>query len=287
MRPESSFVRKEKTAILGYIFKAMEILERRSLRQIRAIVILILAVPFSLGARAQQAGLPDPPRAQADAGSAPAIRNIPRNILHDQEAIWTSPLHLDDSSGLEAVLLVGATTVVVTTDHQVMSQHFLDPSTNDHANTASTGLTGLFIAAPVAFYGLGRLRQNSGAQETGILAGEAMADSLAVNEVFKIVSRRERPALDGAKGKFFQPGVNFDSSFASNHAVIAWSSAAVIASEYGGPMTKIGVYGLATGVSLARVAGRDHFPSDVLVGSAVGWMIGRYVYRHHRHVDEM
>jgi membrane-associated phospholipid phosphatase len=29
--------------------------------------------------------------------------------------------------------------------------------------------------------------------------------------------------------------------------------------------------------------GQQHFPSDVLVGSAFGWMIGHYVYKkHHR-----
>ena len=63
--------------------------------------------------------------------------------------------------------------------------------------------------------------------------------------------------------------------------MIAWSSAAVIASEYNGPMTKITAYTLATGLSLTRVLGQQHFPSDVLVGSAVGWLIGRYVYRKH------
>jgi membrane-associated phospholipid phosphatase len=46
-------------------------------------------------------------------------------------------------------------------------------------------------------------------------------------------------------------------------------------------MTKITVYGLATGVSLTRVLAKQHFPSDVLVGSAVGWLVGRYVFRKH------
>lgn len=65
--------------------------------------------------------------------------------------------------------------------------------------------------------------------------------------------------------------------------MIAWSSAAVIASQYNGPLTKITAYSLATGLSVTRVLARQHFPSDVLVGSAVGWMIGRYVaHRHHR-----
>src|SRR5437879_2340019 len=37
-------------------------------------------------------------------------------------------------------------------------------------------------------------------------------------------------------------------------------------------------YALATGVSAARVTGKSHFPSDVLVGSTMGWLIGRQVY---------
>jgi membrane-associated phospholipid phosphatase len=48
-------------------------------------------------------------------------------------------------------------------------------------------------------------------------------------------------------------------------------------------LNQLALYGIATGVNLTRVLGQQHFPSDVLVGSAVGWMIGHYVYkRHHR-----
>jgi len=46
---------------------------------------------------------------------------------------------------------------------------------------------------------------------------------------------------------------------------------------------QISAYGLAAAVSLSRYTGRNHFLSDVLVGSAAGYGIGRYVYRtHHR-----
>lgn len=249
-------------------------------RKILTVSFLSVSLAF---ARAQSSStLPNAP--QPHSNEDPTLHNVPANFFRDQAAIWTSPIHLNDQNAVFPVVVVGATVVLATTDHQVMSKHFLDAKTNKHANTASTGLTGLFIAAPVAFYGMGHLKGSPHAEETGVIGGEAMVDSLAVNEAFKIISRRERPTLDGAKGQFFQPGINFDSSFASNHAVLAWSSAAVIASEYDGPMTQITAYTLATGVSLTRVVGRDHFPSDVLVGSAVGWMIGRYVYhRHHRY----
>lgn len=244
---------------------------------------LIAALSLALlpALAAQQPGLPDAPQ-PGDESHEPTLRNLPRNFLHDQAAIWTSPIHLRGDNIAGPLLLVGATTLLATTDHQVMSKHFLDPTRTKHANTASTGLTGLMAGGPGVIYLVGRFKQDPVAEQTGVLAGEAMLDSLAVNEAFKILSRRERPTLDGARGKWFQPGVGFESSFASNHSVLAWSSAAVIASEYDSALTKITVYTLATGVSLTRVVGRDHFPSDVLAGSAVGWMIGRYVDRRHR-----
>lgn len=235
---------------------------------------------LGVAAPCQQSGLPDAPQPQ-DAGT---LRNTPRNLLKDQEAIWTSPAHLHQSNAVGPVLLALATTVLVTTDHQVMSNHFQDTSLNNHAVTASNGLVGVMVGAPAVFFGVGELRHDDQATETGILAGEAMLDSLVVNEAMKAASMRERPTVDSARGRFFQTSVGLDSSFPSNHSIVAWSSAAVIASEYPGILTQITAYGLATGVSVTRVVGRQHFPSDVLVGSAVGWMIGRYVYhRHHRY----
>ena len=258
----------------------------------RAAQSLLLAVLLASAVRAEaqapSSSLPNAPQplGQRDPEDAPdvTLRGVPRDLLNEQKAIWTSPAHLNESNAVGPVLLVLATTVAVTTDHQVMSSsRLIDKTLNDRAQTASTGLTGGFVAAPVLIYGLGAMHHDQHATETGILGGEAIADSVVVSEVIKLISERERPTLDGAKGKFFKSGVGTNSSFPSNHSIIAWSSAAVIASEYNGPLTQIAAYGLAAGVSASRVLARQHFPSDVLVGSAVGWMIGRYVVHRHRH----
>jgi membrane-associated phospholipid phosphatase len=237
-----------------------------------------------------QPDLPNAPEPQPDAvgpageSDEVTLRATPMNILKDQGAIWTSPARIRESNAILPVALVLATTVTVTTDHQVMSSSKLQNiSLNNEADTASTGLLGGFVAAPVIIYGLGKIHHDDHATETGILAGEAMVDGLVVDEAMKLISFRERPTVDNAKGKFFQSSVGVDSSFPSMHSVIAWSSATVIASEYNGPLTQVAAYGLATGVSLTRVLSRQHFPSDVLVGSAVGWLIGRYVVHKHRH----
>ena len=229
--------------------------------------------------------LPDAPEPAAPA--AVTLAHSPVDILKEQGAIWTSPAHIHDHNLALLIPLGLATTVAITADHQAMSSSKLNnTSLNNHAITASNGLLGGFVVAPVAIYGLGYLHHDEHATETGILAGEAMVNSLVVDEVLKAATMRERPTLDGAKGKFFQKSVGLDSSFPSTHSIIAWSSAAVIASEYPSPLIQITAYGLATGVSMTRVLGKQHFPSDVLVGSAVGWMVGRYVFhRHHRNLD--
>jgi hypothetical protein len=248
--------------------------------------------PAPVGSSAIDAGaaLPDAPLPQS-AGLSPGdlgvaeqvtLRKTPMNLLKDQAAIWTSPARIRGDNFLLPAALVLGTTVTITVDHQIMSSSKLnDASLNSHAESASNGLLGGFIAAPAIIYVLGYIHHDDHATETGILAGEAMADSLVVNEVLKSVSLRERPTVDNDKGKFFQSSVGTGSSFASTHSILAWSSAAVIASEYDGPMTQLTAYGLAAGVSLTRILARQHFPSDVLVGSAVGWMVGRYVCHKH------
>jgi len=238
--------------------------------------------------------IPDTPQPQAtnpslaspDEKEKVTLRSTPKNILMEQGAIWTSPIRIRDRDLAYLVPLGLATTIAITTDHQVMSSERLnDASLNSHASTASNGLLGGFVVAPAIIYGLGHIHHDDHAAETGILAGQAMVDSLVVDEVLKAATMRERPTLDGAKGKFFQSSVGLDSSFPSTHSIITWSSAAVIASEYPGPMTKITAYGLATGLSMTRILARQHFPSDVLVGSAVGWLVGRYVFHKHHNED--
>jgi membrane-associated phospholipid phosphatase len=41
------------------------------------------------------------------------------------------------------------------------------------------------------------------------------------------------------------------------------------------------MYSFATAVSLSRITTDRHYASDVLVGGAVGYMIGKFVMRDH------
>ena len=129
-------------------------------------------------------------------------------------------------------------------------------------------------------YVWGSLNGAGRSRETGLLTGEALINSGAVAEALKVVFGRERPTLTDGQGRFFQ---DFgDPSFPSIHSMLSWTAASVIAHEYPGWLSQTLVYGTASAVSVARVTGRKHFPSDVIIGGGLGWLIGRQVYiRHH------
>ena len=55
----------------------------------------------------------------------------------------------------------------------------------------------------------------------------------------------------------------------------------MIASEYPSRPVQMAAYAFALAISTSRVTARQHFPSDVLIGSTFGYLIGGYVVRHH------
>jgi membrane-associated phospholipid phosphatase len=204
-----------------------------------------------------------------------------KNIALDQKAVWTSPIRLRWADGTWLFPLAAVTGGFFATDRAVPPALSSDPKKlNRYSDVSNYGVYSM-IGVGGGLYLWSRVSHDDHQRETGILAGEAAIDSFGVDTAFKYALGRERPNQGGGLGNFFQHG----DSFPSDHSAVAWSIASVIAHEYPGPFTKFAVYGLATAVSASRVAGKQHFPSDVVVGGAIGWLIGRQVYRAHHDPD--
>ena len=135
------------------------------------------------------------------------------------------------------------------------------------------------IPLTAGFYGYGVLRDDPKPREVGVLGAEALLDSVIVVGILKPIAGRNRPDSSTEKAHFFDGGT----SFPSGHAIESWSLASLIAHEYGrgSKIVPIVSYGLAGIVSTARFAAQRHFASDIVAGGAMGWFIGRYVYRTH------
>ena len=226
---------------------------------------------------------PSPTPTEAKTNTSPE-HDFFRKILCDQRAIWTSPFHMGRDDARWLAPLVISTGALIATDRMTAGELAENGDrqsrlriSRDISRAGDFYTTGGIAAA---FYLIGRTSRNARARETGVLGAEALIDGALVSTALKTVSQRPRPRVDDASGEFFDRG----KSFPSGHAISAWSMATVIAYEYGQhrPLVRVGVYGLAAAVSLSRYTGQNHFLSDVLVGSAIGYGIGRYVY-HKRH----
>jgi membrane-associated phospholipid phosphatase len=225
---------------------------------------------------------PGEERAPAPESVAHDGRKFAVSLLEDQKDIWTSPLRLKLADSAWLAPVAGITAGLMLTD-RISAPQLVGAVNHVHRSAQFSDLgLGLLGVTAGSSYLLGVHHQDDHQREAGLLSLEAGADSLGVDEVFKYAFRRARPNEDGGAGRFFQSGGD---SFPSDHAAVAFSIATVLAKEYPAPATQLLAYGSATAISLARVAGQRHFPSDVFVGGALGYLIGRSVYAHHHAAD--
>ncbi len=202
---------------------------------------------------------------------------VGNRIFSDQKNIWTAPFQLRRSDAEWLVPVAGITTGLILTDASFSHSLSSSPSTLHQYNDIRTGSVAALGAASGGLYLWSFHTHDPHQRETGLLAGEAVFDSLVLTQGVKFVAGRGRPLQGNGQGDFFTGG----NSFPSGHSAAAWAAAGILAHEYPGPMTKLLVYGLATTASIASVGSKQHFPSDVLIGSGLGWLVSEYVYRVH------
>jgi membrane-associated phospholipid phosphatase len=200
-------------------------------------------------------------------------------FLSDQKAIWTSPLRAKPKDLRWLLPLAATTGALLATDTNISNAL---PNTDDQIrisrNVSQIGSAYTLYGASGAFYLIGRLKDNDRLRETGWLGIMAITQSQIVVEALKLATGRERPDDNDGQGRFWKG----KDGFPSGHAISSWAFASVVAQEYNDKkLIQLGAYSLATIVSVSRVTGRRHFPSDVVVGSALGYLIGRYTFQAH------
>lgn len=214
--------------------------------------------------------------AESTPGAGSRSASLLERLASDQSAIWTSPFHRTRGDTIWALPALAGTAALVAGDTWLSKQV---PS-GEIAHSRSLANYGTFSLAGAtgAMLLLGKMTHNDHAAETGFLAGEAAVNAAAVDFALKSMFRRQRPYDGSGAGHFFAGG----GSFPSEHAAVSWAIAGVVAHEYPGTLTKLVSYGLASAVTVTRVTGKEHFPSDAVVGSALGYFIAQQIYRRHR-----
>jgi len=243
----------------------------------RILALVLLISPCALLAQTP----PNAPAAGSKECGIKAIQICALHVAQDEVGIITAPLRMKQSDLPALLIFTAGTGAALATDVDAMEAVGMNPSREHNASRYSdyAGLYAPAAAVTVGFF-VGSAKHNHHLQETSILAEEAMADSFFLNLGLGYALNRQTPNQGNGKGDFWPHGTKTwpdGQSMPSDHSILVWSFAHVVASEYNGWATKTVVYSLATSVSAARVIARKHFPSDVFVGGALGYYVGGYV----------
>ena len=151
----------------------------------------------------------------------------------------------------------------------------------DHANSRwLKGFNTLGNALPYIGAGLVTVAALDGSDprrsSTGFAALESAGVAFLVSTGIKYMTGRARPEA-GLGPRSFKPFSSQD-AFPSRHAILAWAVATPFALEYDSNWR----YATAAIASLARVTKREHWMSDVVAGSLLGYGIGRIFWESSR-----
>ena len=93
-----------------------------------------------------------------------------------------------------------------------------------------------------------------------------------------MVGRARPDARAGSHSYHLFTSSNQYDSFPSNHTITAWAVATPFALQYDAPW----LYGVAAMTNLARIGGRNHWVSDTVASSAMGYGLGRLFWESAR-----
>ena len=262
----------------------------------RCVCVLILSITLVASTWAQQAeslntrviapslsaALPDAPSTSTDAKSSSFGEELGHGVAtigKDELTFIKAPFRKKNLKW--DALFVAAVAPLIATDEHVANA--TNPAWYGTSGTLSNALLATDAGAAGAIFVTGLVTDNTHAKDTGVAAARATVDSVILYAAMKAIFQRQRPFTGGAEGKFFSGNWN-NGSFPSGHAMFDWTIASVIAHEYPKWEVAAAMYSLALFGSGSRVTAGVHFPSDVVVGSTLGFLVGRYVAKQDNHL---
>lgn len=136
-----------------------------------------------------------------------------------------------------------------------------------------------------ALYAYGRHNNNVHLSQTAVLGMDSILLADAVTGVIKLATNRHRPKTGvphdtwaGLHGSTLEA-----SSFPSGHSATAFAAATIIANQYANNKGIVNAaYGMAALTAYSRIYDNEHWASDVLVCSAIGYYSAKFIIKHHR-----
>lgn len=241
--------------------------------------ILLVSASFKLNA------------SSADTIQYPVLnKNYLKSYWYNSIAFVTSPAKWQKKQWIELGIVTGAGVLAYTQDEKIQ-EYFVS-----HQSQAADNLSkyifepfGDGIGTSVLIGGLylgGKLAKGNRLAGTSLTAAQAFLVSSVFAGVVKQLTHRHRPYQDDVPDHANWDGPFSDihyNSFPSGHSTVAFSVATVYALEYRSTIWIPALaYTLATGTAISRLYDNKHWASDVVIGSALGFVTGRFMWKQSR-----
>ena len=209
-----------------------------------------------------------------------------KDFRDDFVSVCTSFRRWEQKDLLTFAAVLGTGVLLYSADQDIhrWSQEQQSFSSKRAARFFSTFGNGAFLVGlSAALYLSGELSDNQKLRKTALLSLESFGTSTVIVLSLKFIAGRARPQSGKSRDTFrpFSTKANY-LSFPSGHSSAAFSVATVVASESDIFFIDALAYGLASLVALSRVNSNKHWASDVFIGSAIGYFVGKKISSLHK-----
>lgn len=214
----------------------------------------------------------------------------PRQIGNDLIGVARFPLRMQQRHYLRVLGFTGLTATLVSSldapIHRYASGGINDSPTSPvpHAMAGlgrvydQIGPSNFILGTAGAFAVGGLIAENNKHVRTSIRIVEAVALTKLITGALKTTLGRSRPftgeAPHDAELLEFEENGHAQRSMPSGHTSKVFAAASVIAHQYDSWWVKIPVYATATSAGIQRIESGKHWLSDVVVGAALGYLLG-------------
>lgn len=217
----------------------------------------------------------DPGSPTQTEGPGPVRRGIART-LRDQKGLYRAPFQRSNVKW--DLLVLAGTGALIATDRHI-ERHLPGGNVDIYGNVSDVALGGTAGALAI-FWSYGLKTHNEHLKEMGSLEIEALVNTFLIYTPMQVIAGRERPGEGNGYGDFWRHH-SINTSFPAGHPMFTIAMASVAAHEYPKPWVKALAYGAAAAVMGGRLLGRDHWSSDVFIGSTLGYFIGLHIFHSH------
>ena len=195
------------------------------------------------------------------------------HVWEEEKTIWGTPFRKKTWKSPATYLFAGAIAGSFALDDGFSRDLRQNTSFSDFNKiTNSAAVDWIQVAYPLATLAVGKMADNAAFSEYGWELSEGALNAFIVSKALKFAAGRNRPHTGDIYG--FREGGN---SFPSGHSIIFWTLAETTVQHFKGKKWVPWIaYPLAGLVSFSRITSGNHFTSDVVTGSIIGFSIGHW-----------